>query len=262
MNSNDDKNNETKYFVYLYGPEIKLYVNDLRKILEEIEKNVGVKNDSIESISPIKMSTKNEIFLKITVNDYESFERLMGRGKKGIWSKDAFMGKIIFFQIKLKIFIFYLFIAGVIPMSDLIEFFNESLNENLKHSSDLDEDEEIIKAKKKKLKDLEEAEAAEKARKLLLKKSREEKFKEYNENQNMLYKSKVYKTLLGIDKSNKSFNNNEENDNKERFFSIGDDWLIKWSIVNNHKIKKHEEAFKNFDILGVGMYHSYYAIYF
>lgn len=137
-------------------------------------------------------------------------------------------------------------------MTDLIEFFNESLNEHLKDKSDLDEDEETIKAKKKKLKDLEEAEAAEKARKLLLKKLREEKFKEYNENQKMLYKSKVYKTLLGIDKSNKSLNINED-DKKERHFSIGDDWLIKWSIVNNHKIKKHEEAFKNFDILGVGM---------
>lgn len=34
--------------------------------------------------------------------------------------------------------------------------------------------------------------------------------------------------------------------------SIGDDWLIKWSILNNASLKRHEDIFDHFDILNIG----------
>jgi len=83
---------------------------------------------------------------------------------------------------------------------------------------------------------------------LLNKKLREDKFKEYNENQKNLNKSRIYKTLLGIDKKNE----NDENDKNGKCYSLGDDWLTKWSIVTHQKHKKHEEAFKKYDIFEIG----------
>lgn len=34
--------------------------------------------------------------------------------------------------------------------------------------------------------------------------------------------------------------------------SIGEDWLIKWSILKNSKLKKHEEVFNRYDLLNAG----------
>ncbi len=44
----------------------------------------------------------------------------------------------------------------------------------------------------------------------------------------------------------------EGKENAKLVNSLGDDWLLKWSILSNKQFKKHEEVFNRYDILGVG----------
>jgi len=70
--------------------------------------------------------------------------------------------------------------------------------------------------------------------------------------------NKKQKKKFQLKKLNKKLENeikkaNTEKEDDDSIGSIGDDWLLKWSILNDQqKFKIHEEAFFKYDILKVG----------